>query len=139
MIPLFPSHSSGRIGYVAPRLYPEDAKQYFGMTETYDISKIDSILPSIIGNSKSLFTYTTADAAIHKAVTSSLSTLSDLSVKWFSSRSLTQVASSRAGPHSLDQVAERAEAAALRVEHLQQRLQRALLHPTYALRRLLTR
>ncbi|KAK8801606.1 hypothetical protein WA588_005892 [Blastocystis sp. NMH] len=71
----------GRIGYVAPRLYPEDAKQYFGMTETYDITKIDSVLPSLIGSSKNLFTYTTADASLHKAVTSSLSTLSDLTVK----------------------------------------------------------
>lgn len=126
MIPSSPYHSSGRIGYVAPRLYPEDAKQYFGMTETYDISKIASVLPSIVGSSKTLFTYTTADAAIHKAVTSSLSTLSDLSVKCVSSPFLTQVASSGAGPHSLDQVAERAEAPALRLQHLQQRFQRAL-------------
>lgn len=81
MIPSFPCHFSGRIGYVAPRLYPEDAKQYFGMTETYDITKIDSVLPSLIGSSKNLFTYTTADASLHKAVTSSLSTLSDLTVK----------------------------------------------------------
>lgn len=81
VIPSFPCHFSGRIGYVAPRLYPEDAKQYFGMTETYDITKIDSVLPSLIGSSKNLFTYTTADASLHKAVTSSLSTLSDLTVK----------------------------------------------------------
>ena len=51
------------------------------MTETYDITKIDSVLPSLIGSSKNLFTYTTADASLHKAVTSSLSTLSDLTVK----------------------------------------------------------
>lgn len=71
---------SGRVGYVTPHLYPEDAKLYFGMTETYDISTIESILPTLIGNAKSIYTYTTADSSIHKAVTCALKGLEGLTV-----------------------------------------------------------
>lgn len=81
MIPSFPCHFSGRIGYVAPRLYPEDAKQYFGMTETYDITKIDSVLPSLIGVPKISSHTQPQTPRSTRAVTSSLSTLSDLTVK----------------------------------------------------------
>lgn len=74
--------SSGRIGYVKPCLYPEDAMKYFGMTETYDISQLESILPTLLGSSKTLFTYTSADATIHKRVTSALKTVDGLTVSY---------------------------------------------------------
>ncbi|KAK8793845.1 hypothetical protein WA171_002975 [Blastocystis sp. BT1] len=70
----------GRVGYVTPHLYPEDAKLYFGITETYDISTIESVLPSVIGDAKSIYTYTTADSSINKEVTSVLKGLEGLTV-----------------------------------------------------------
>lgn len=71
---------SGRVGCVTPHLYPEDAKLYFGITETYDISTIASVLPSVIGEAKSIYTYTTADSSINKEVTSVLKGLEGLTV-----------------------------------------------------------
>ena len=74
--------SSGKVGYVTPRLYPEDATKYFGMTETYDISKLESILPTLLDSSKSLYTYTSADAALHKRITSALQTVDGVTVSY---------------------------------------------------------
>ena len=71
---------SGRVWNVTPHLYPEDAKLYFGITETYYISTIESVLPSVIGDAKSIYTYTTADSSINKEVTSVLKGLEGLTV-----------------------------------------------------------
>lgn len=76
------SHSSGKVGCVMPSLFPEDAKQYFGISEVYDIESISDVLPSLLPDSKNLYVYTTADARIHSRVQTALKTLDNRSIKW---------------------------------------------------------
>lgn len=74
------SKSDSKIGQVTPCLFPEDAKQYFGMTEVYDVSQIPSVLPVLLGESKSIYSSTSPDYSLDTAFRSSISAKSDLSV-----------------------------------------------------------
>lgn len=64
-----------------PSLFPEDAKQYFGISEVYDIESISDVLPSLLPDSKNLYVYTTADARIHSRVQTALKTLDNRTIK----------------------------------------------------------
>ena len=70
------------MGCITPHLYPEDAKQYFGISEVYDIDKIVDLLPTLIPNSKTLYTYTSSDAQIHTQVQQVLLTLDNREIKY---------------------------------------------------------
>lgn len=64
-----------------PSLFPEDAKQYFGISEVYDIESIADVLPSLLPDSKNLYVYTTADARIHSRVQTALKILDNRIVR----------------------------------------------------------
>lgn len=76
---LLSTHSE-RIGCLSPHLYPEDAKQCFGMNEVYTLDAIASTLPSILKGSEHVFTYTSCDAKINAAVSKSLSDTSGMTL-----------------------------------------------------------
>lgn len=78
----FPSSltPSDKIGYLSPRLYPEDAKQFFGMNEVYKLDEIASVLPTILKDSTHVFAYTSCDAKINSAVAQALGSQSVQSV-----------------------------------------------------------
>ena len=78
----YEKQTSGKVGCITPHLYPEDAKQYFGISEVYDIDKITDVLPTIIPNSKTLYTYTSSDAQIHSQVQQVLRTLDNREIKY---------------------------------------------------------
>lgn len=75
-------HHSSKVGCVTPHLLPDDAKQYFGISEIYDIDSIAEVLPSLVADSPSLFTYTSADAAIHSRVQSAFKTMDNKTIKY---------------------------------------------------------
>ena len=70
------------MGCVTPHLLPDDAKQYFGISEVYDIDSITEVLPSLITDSPSLFTYTSADASIHSRVQAAVKTMENKTIKY---------------------------------------------------------
>lgn len=72
---------STKVGCVTPQLFPEDAKQYFGISEVYDIDTIAQVLPTLVPDSNTLFTYTSADASIHSQVQTALKTLEHKTIK----------------------------------------------------------
>lgn len=71
---------SDKIGYLSPRLYPEDAKQFFGMNEVYKLDEIPSVLPTILKDSTRIYSYTSCDANINSAVAQALGSQSVQSV-----------------------------------------------------------
>lgn len=74
------SMHSEKIGYLSPQLYPEDAKQYFGINEVYTLDSIASTLPSILKGSEHIYSYTSCDAKINSAVSKSLSDTSGMTI-----------------------------------------------------------
>lgn len=74
-------NTSTKVGCVTPHLFPDDAKQYFGISEVYDITKITEVLPSLLTDSPAFFTYTSADASIHSQVQAALKTMDNKTIK----------------------------------------------------------
>ena len=66
-----------------PYLFSEDAKQYFGISEVYDIEKISEILPSLIPDSSHIYSYTSADARIHSQVQSAFKSIDEQKLKYY--------------------------------------------------------